>query len=507
MRVCSDDPDISNKIVMPSIIDKLIPYQIRHYVANLLLPLILGLLIGKIFLGFPIYSVVVVCLLPLLFLLRSKPEIGILAIVILLSSIVFEHALPLIPIGVGSFHLADALLLSLLFMIPLSLVLDKKFRLTKTPLDKPLLLFYLAVIISACLAIFYYNLDFNRTLRMLRVLTYYLLFFVVTNLIREETQVRFLVKGLFYIGALVGIVMLVQAMVGESVKLMPGRVETAGVFDMTFEATRVLPPGQTLVYVLFMTSVCLIALVEKVGMKPWHYFLAFSTGSGVILTYNRTYWVACILCFTVFVLLANARARKRFVGASLIALLIITALISTLLLLNPRGPIGNAVTSVSARFTSLFRGKELYESRSLEHRAVENKYAVQQIIKNPILGIGLGNEYRPAVYELKETLTYYIHNGYLWILVKTGLIGFVPLLWFFLGFVIRGLRNCKDIRDHYLRGLLTGFMLSGAGVILINITIPMFMQKFSIVVLSIVAGLTETIIRINEAEPQGRQVA
>jgi hypothetical protein len=128
-------------------------------------------------------------------------------------------------------------------MIPLNLVTDREFQLASTPLDKPLLLFYLFLLIQVCLAIFFYKLVFSETMVVLIRFNYYLLFFVVTNLIRNERQIRILVKGLFSIGAIVGILMLAQAVIGESVALIPGRVEQAETFDLVFEATRVLLPG------------------------------------------------------------------------------------------------------------------------------------------------------------------------------------------------------------------------------------------------------------------------
>lgn len=487
---------------MPNIIEKLISYhyQRRHHLVNFFLPLILGLLIGKIFLGFPIYSVVFVSLLPLLFLIRSKPEIGILAIVILLSSIVFEGVLPQIPIGIGDLHIADSLLLALLFMIPLNLIIDKEFRIVKTRLDIPLFFFVIAVSISACIAIFCYDLDFNQTMGIVRGLTYYLLFFVVTNLIRNERQIRFLVKGLFFIGALVGIMMLVQAAIGESIQLMPGRVEKAWTLGATYEATRVLPPGQTLVYVLFITSVCLIALQKKARVKVWHYLLVFSTGVGVTLTYNRSYWATCIFSFTIFMLLTGGQARRRVIFVLSVWLLIITVFLTLFLLSNPRGRVGETIQAISARISSLFRGTELYESGSLQYRRIETEYAVKQITKHPLIGIGLGNDYRPSIFGADDKLTDYIHNGYLWILLKMGLIGFLPFLWFYFGFVVRGFKNWEKMGNNYFRSLLTGFTLSGLAVLLSNLVNPMFMQWFSIVVLSIIIGLSEGIISLNEKE-------
>jgi len=60
----------------------------------------------------------------------------------------------------------------------------------------------------------------------------------------------------------------------------------------------------------------------------------------------------------------------------------------------------------------MFTGRKVFKSDSLEWRKLENKYALQKIAKNPFLGIGLGNDYRPPIFSSNDTLTKYIHNGY-----------------------------------------------------------------------------------------------
>jgi hypothetical protein len=142
-----------------------------------LIVLLVAFFFGQLATKSYVFSIGIILGLPALYFIKKKPEFGILAIVILISSIIFEDALPLIPIGFGSFHIPDLILLSLLFLIPLNLLTDTRFSIVKTPLDTPLLLFYLATLIAAFNAVFYYNLGFNETLRIVRGLTYYLLFF------------------------------------------------------------------------------------------------------------------------------------------------------------------------------------------------------------------------------------------------------------------------------------------------------------------------------------------
>jgi len=177
-----------------------------------------------------------------------KPAIGVLALIAMISSIIFEDALPMIRVPGGSLHATDVLLLILLCIIPLKIASDKNYTFVKTPLDKPLLLFCLMALISAWVALVYFKVDFNAVMRRFRHITYYLTFFLVTNLVREKKEIKFVIKGLFAIATIVGMAMIVQAVVGESFQLMPGRVEAAETFGKFYGATRILPPGQTRLY-------------------------------------------------------------------------------------------------------------------------------------------------------------------------------------------------------------------------------------------------------------------
>jgi len=73
-------------------------------------------------------------------------------------------------------------------------------------------------------------------------------------------------------------------------------------------------------------------------------------------------------------------------------------------------------------------------------------------------------------------------------------------MWFFIIFIIRGFGNWNKIKESYMSALLIGFTLSGLGILLVTIVSPMFMQWYSIVVISVSFGLGEAIIRINKRE-------
>ena len=79
-----------------------------------------GLLLSAASLWFsPLWTLGALAMGGLILATFKRPEIALLGILIATSSIVFENRLPLIPIGIGSLHIPDVILLALLGLIAL----------------------------------------------------------------------------------------------------------------------------------------------------------------------------------------------------------------------------------------------------------------------------------------------------------------------------------------------------------------------------------------------------
>ena len=286
--------------------------------------IVAGAVISLIVLAVPLnFALVAAGGLLLLAVTTTRPEIGILSIVVLISSIVFGESLGLIPIGIGSLHIADVMLLYLLFLIIRRHFSHEDSGFVGTPLDKWLLLFMVTVVISALVSILHYGVDFNDVMRQARHLSYYLIFFMVTNLITTKEQMVFVIRGLFAISVIVAITMVLQAIVGESVQLMPGRVETAMTFGRAYDATRILPPGQTLLFVMFITSFCFLSLrSEKNLLQSGYFYVLTALSIGILLTYNRNFWVAAIFCLAILLTILPFDGKKKLIAVVVLLVMI-----------------------------------------------------------------------------------------------------------------------------------------------------------------------------------------
>jgi hypothetical protein len=443
----------------------------------------------------------------------KRPEIGVVAILVATSSIIFEERLPLIPIGIGSLHVSDVVLLALLGLIAIRSMAEPDFRIVRTPLDIPLLAFFGMSLLATSLAIGGSSVEFNIGLRGLRVVTYYLVFFVVTNLITETHQVRLLLRGLLLLAAVVAVAMIAQSVVGDSVHILPGRVETLSTQGTSYAGvSRILPPGQSLLLVAFMTTSAGVALCKPraktlLVLLGWGLFAL-----GLVFTFNRSYWVAMLLGLGLLLYLVRGADRKRFLGHGLVLVVFIG--LGGLSAAESLKLGGNTVVEASVdRLATLVNRKTLQES-SLQFRYTEIGYAIPAILSHPVIGLGLGARYRPWDARLDWQGSggigfdgrAYIHNGHLWILLTSGGLGYLSFMVLSYLFLRRGFESWKWIPDRQLKSMLLGFTLTYLGVVVGDLVNPMFMQWYWSPVIGIMMGCNEVVRglaqagRVNAAE-------
>ena len=152
--------------------------------------------------------------------------------------------------------------------------------------------------------------------------------------------------------------------------------------------------------------------------------------------------------------------------------------------------------------STLFDPNTTQES-SLQYRYVENKYAYSQIGLHPVIGLGLGANYRPWDHRIDAGATvsqinaYYIHNGHLWIMLKTGLIGYLFFMWFVLLYIKRAIQNWKRISDPLQSGIILSFATTMIGVLFAAFVNPVFRNSYWTPVIGVVMGIGEIVLRMN----------
>lgn len=132
----------------------------------------------------------------------------------------------------------------------------------------------------------------------------------------------------------------------------------------------------------------------------------------LLLTYERTFWVATALAAAALVAKAGGSQRLRAVVAGGAVILVGLALLSTL-----------APDTLAAARERLLSLSQYGTDNSVRFRVAETHHVAGEIAAHPITGSGLGASIffgRPWDKVLPEKLTF-SHNGYLWLAWKLGI--------------------------------------------------------------------------------------
>jgi hypothetical protein len=465
----------------------------------MVLGITIGIILGvaTVLQGPPAVFASIITFLSILIIFR-KPEIAILVSLVLTSTFLGFESNPGISIGFGTIYLTDILIILNLVLIAIRLIVEPEFTINRTPLDIPILLFVGFAILSTFIAIIQGSLPFLNTLHEMRIVAYYLVFFGVTNLVRTDDQIRYMIRGLIILAAIVAGITLIQYGLGESIQIIPGRVSTLRTEGITFQSvTRIIPPGESSMFVVFIALSAVITLggrktSNQILILPWAL-----TGLGVILAFKRHQWIPVILAFLIIMYLGRGKEMARLFRSGLFISFIV--LVSVFILYNFTGSTGpNFINSSIDRLISLFRPETYEVPSTLRWRDFEYKYAFDKLLSRPFFGIGLGAKYRPYIvgkdWEGFDGRSY-IHNGNMWILAKAGLLSYLPLLWAILLSLFRGFKYWRINPVGWKRYYVLGFTLALLGMLIGSNIAPIWMKFAWTTLIGFVLGINELLLK------------
>lgn len=438
----------------------------------------------------------------LVYAILKRPEIALLGILITTASIVFEEQLPMVSVGI-SLHIPDFLLLGSFGLIALRWVVEPEFKIVRTPLDWPLLIFCGVNLLATFVAIFQSSLETEEARRGIRVLSYYLAFFVVTNVVRERRQLNFLLGGLFLLATVVAVAMIAQYLVGTSVAIIPGYVQNLKTQSSSYEnVVRILPPGVSIVLLAFVTNLCTLIL-EKFTPARWLKVTQIGLlGMAFSLTFLRSFFAALVMVLFLLWFIIRGPDRQKFFNWGVVSVFL--AVVILLFVSSVQNPGATSFVSASVdRYSTLFEPETFQgQDSSLNWRKIENGYAIRAIMSHPWIGMGVRFMYRPWDYRLDgahpDPLAFdfrrFIHNGHLWILLQSGLLGYASLTWLSIAFLMRGFKYWRSVSDLHLQGVVLGFALFYLVILIAAVANSTFMQWNWVSVIGIIMGINETIL-------------
>lgn len=241
-------------------------------------------------------------------------------------------------------------------------------------------------------------------------------------------------------------------------------------------------------FILMTTSVLTLVLTlfarSRKAFSMWlgAFFVLFG---GLLITQSRGYWISFAFAAVVLFVIIPKRYRWRLItlgGVGLFAVVLIGMVLFAdvfeliwIGLVNRLFSVGTAVTA----------------DLSLVNRWAETATVWEAVRVNPILGHGPGVPY--YFYDMAESITHvdtFVHNGYLGIWYKYGMVGLLAMATFLLGSIVRGVQLFRKHTAPLLaRTIGLGTALAIVGTLPATVTNnPLFLID-SLFMLSAIAGL------------------
>ncbi len=234
-----------------------------------------------------------------------------------------------------------------------------------------------------------------------------------------------------------------------------------------------------------LTSLTLL-IYEQRKLPLFLYTIAFTlSASGLVVTQTRGFWLAFVLGFIALLILIHTRQRTRLLVASV---LVSGALLGVgYILIGPF--LFLVIGGLAERFASM--ATAVTNDLSLVNRFRESWVVLQQIGMNPLIGFGPGVSYQ--FYDIVHQSTHYdsfVHNGYIGLWYKYGIVGLGLVLWFWISAIKQGIGAFRiENADQWTR--LAG--LAGAlplmGITVSTLTQNPFFLKNYVFIIAVCAGL------------------
>ncbi len=342
-------------------------------------------------------------------------------------------------------------------------IFSSRARFVRTSLDIPLLAFGLACVAGYITCVRLTG-EAGRIFEPRRILHFYVVFFLTVNIITTRERLKLL---LWVFGA---------AVILKSAEGMCLYFQGAGL-QIKWRITAIFTGwGDGLNFVTYLLFVLLLLIRKPEGVRRGMWLLFWPMVLLTLLnTYKRAYYVGLAAALGFLFLLEGGRRRVRFVVFGTLALVLLLGVIT----------VTNSWYAVGQSVWSIFH--PTMES-SAHYRLVEWKNALLSIQAHPWLGIGLGGILEMLVY-LPRTNLLGVHNTFLWVTVKLGLLGLLVYLWLILSYLHCLMRQRNTLPDSFLRWVNQGLLLSFIAFLTAQFFAPMFFQMRTSAWMALVMGV------------------
>lgn len=304
-----------------------------------------------------------------------------------------------------------------------------------TPLNRPIIVYILACAFPTAFGMMVGRIQgFSGMFYLLKYIEYFIIFYMVVNYMYTVKQAKSFVMVALFTCVLVSLYGILQ---------IPG----GGRVSAPFEG-QAGEPNTFGGYLVLMWAVVLgLYLTSKdTRLKRWMLVLSVLIALPLMFTLSRASWVAAAAMYMTLIVLSERRAMLIGVAILLIA-------ISPLIL--PK--------QVSLRALGTFEAERGYEGTqrlagialdpSASDRVASNARALEKWKGSPIWGYGITGS------------GIFLDSQYIRTLVELGLVGLLAFLWLVWTVFRVGLRNFRNARSDFARGITLGYLAGFIGLL------------------------------------------
>lgn len=335
---------------------------------------------------------------------------------------VLSKIFPKIELGGGGLNPEDLAIPFLLGMYSIKYFGDIKNRVRQLkPYIFPLGLFVGCAIFSVTFALLYKTAPQKDVFNEFRPFFTWLLFPLLFLAISDKRGFRLFVKIVFALSVIIALGMLVQSFTGY--QIFEKGQEVRDLYTLG-GSTKGVKRSETAGQFLMAGTLVYVFAKYAFGEPGNKLFLLCSVPilvGGIAVGFGRGLWISILFACVAMGFFSKPSRYLRFS-----VFFVVFGLVSGVAawMMKP-----DYVEAVVARFTSV--SQEVESGSSLGRRNEENYYAIDRIVNSPLIGVGLGGQYKPIG---RESLTWenesrYIHNSYTRIATKMGIPGLLIAIW------------------------------------------------------------------------------
>lgn len=336
--------------------------------------------------------------------------------------------------------------------------------------DRALFLFLLLATLSILLVLGHEG-KLLLWLREYLVILGFLLYFPLREALRDPSARRWIYGAFFLLALGVAVKNFIQYRTGALVATflweLVGARQTA---------------NEPLFMAVILASTAFWMVSERKGIRLLSLLFISLFSLALVLTFSRGYWVGTIFGGLVLLAFGEREERKK-----LASLLLIVSIAATGIILVFFYDIFIAL--IWTVFIRLFSTAAAVQDISITNRLAESAAVWKEILVNPIVGVGLGGEF--SFYNLLRKTTQhtiYIHNAYLYLWYKLGIVGLITFLAAYGGKLLEGIRLARRDRDHRFRPFVLASVAILTSMLQVSLTSPQFYARDSILIITLCWG-------------------